>query len=154
VSNKVKPVPDEGGGPTPYLAVRNAPAAIDVYKQAFGAVELMRMAEDSGKIGHAELKIGSGKIMLSDEYPEMETSSPETIGGTPVTLHLYVEDVDAVVKRAVDNGAKLLRPVEDQFYGDRAGKIADPFGHQWFLATHTEDVPGDEIMRRAKALFG
>ena len=154
MSNNVKPIPDGYAGPTPYMTVSNGAAAIDFYKQVFGAVEKMRMAEDSGKIGHAELQIGGGIVMLSDEYLEMDARSPQTVGGTPVTIHLYVEDVDATVERAVARGAKVLRPVADQFYGDRAGKIADPFGHQWFLATHREDVSEEEIKRRAKALFG
>ena len=154
MSNNVKPIPDGYAGPTPYMTVSNAAAAIDFYKGVFGAVEKMRIAEDSGRIGHAELEISGGILMLSDEYPEMDARAPQTVGGTPVTIHLYLEDVDAVVERAVARGAKLLRPVADQFYGDRAGKIADPFGHQWFLCTHKEDVSEEEIKRRAKALFG
>jgi PhnB protein len=150
----VKPIPDGYAGPTPYLTVGNTPAAIEFYKYAFGAVEKLRMAEDSGKVGHAELAISGGILMLSDEYPEMDARTPQSVGGTPVTIHLYLEDVDAAVARAVEKGAKLLRPVEDEFYGDRAGKILDPFGHQWFLATHKEDVPEEEARRRAKALFG
>ena len=114
----------------------------------------MRMAAPDGKIGHAELKIGTARFMLSDEYPEMGVRSPESIGGSPVTLHLYVEDVDATFAQAVAAGAKVVRPVEDQFYGDRAGKLVDPFGHSWFLATHKEDVAVEERKRRAEKLFG
>jgi PhnB protein len=139
---------------TPYLTVSNGAKAIEFYQQAFGAIEEMRMAAPGGKIGHAELKIGTALLMLSDEYPEMDVRSPESIGGTPVTLHLYVEDVDATFAQAVAAGAKVMRPVEDQFYGDRAGKLVDPFGHCWFLATHKEDVALEEMKRRAEKLFG
>lgn len=150
----VKPVPDGKSAPTPYLAVGNGAAAIEYYKNVFGAVETLRITEDSGRIGHAELTIGSGGIMLSDEYPEMDVRSPLTIGGSPVTLHLYVEDVDATFERAVAAGAKVVRPLADQFYGDRAGKLIDPFGHQWFLSTHKEDISEEEMKRRAKELYG
>jgi PhnB protein len=148
------PVPDNQSGPTPYLTVNSGAAAIDFYKSAFGAVELMRIQEDNGRVGHAELKIGGGIIMVSDEYPEMGVCSPQTVGGSPVAIHLYVEDVDAVFSRAIAAGSKELRPVEDQFYGDRAGKLADPFGHLWFLATHKEDLTGEEIAGRARAMMG
>jgi PhnB protein len=154
MTSKVNPVPEGKSAPTPYLAVRNGAAAIDFYKSVFGAVETLRIQEESGRIGHAELAIGQGGIMLSDEYPEMDVRGPETIGGTPVTLHLYVDDVDATVERAVAAGAKVLRPIADQFYGDRAGKIADPFGHHWFLSTHKEDISEEEMKRRAKELYG
>jgi PhnB protein len=112
------------------------------------------IAAPDGKIGHAELKIGTARFMLSDEYPDMGVRSPESIGGSPVTLHLYVEDVDATFAQAVAAGAKVVRPVDDQFYGDRAGKLVDPFGHFWFLATHKEDVATEEMKRRAEKLFG
>jgi PhnB protein len=138
---------------TPYLTVRNASAAIDFYKAAFGATEQYRI-EHGGAVGHAELTIGGSMLMLSDEFPEMDVLGPETRGGSAVCLHLYVPDVDAVVARAVAAGAKILRPVEDQFYGDRGGKIVDPFGHVWWFATHKEDVSPEEIKRRAAALYG
>ena len=150
----VKPIPDGQSALTPYLTVRDAAKAIEFYQRAFGAIEELRMAAPGGKIGHAEMKIGSGRIMLSDEYPEMDVRSPETIGGSPVMMHLYVEDVDATFAQAVAAGAKVVRPLEDQFYGDRAGKLVDPFGHSWFLATHKEDVAPEEIKRRAEKMFG
>ena len=150
----VKPIPDGQSALTPYLTVSNGAKAIEFYQKAFGAIEEMRMAAPDGKIGHAELKIGAARFMLSDEYPEMDVRSPESIGGSPVTLHLYVEDVDATFAQAVAAGAKVVRPVEDQFYGDRAGKLVDPFGHSWFLATHKEDVAMEEMKLRAAKLFG
>jgi PhnB protein len=136
---------------TPYICCKNAAAAIEFYKKAFGATEKMRLAEPDGKVGHAELDINGALIMLADEYPDYHSLSPQTIGGTPVTLTMQVEKVDDVVKQALDAGAKLLRPVEDQFYGERAGQIEDPFGHQWFLMTHIEDVSPEEMQRRAMA---
>lgn len=139
---------------TPYLCVRDAASAIEFYKKAFGATELMRLADPNGKIGHAEIKIGDAPIMLADEFPEMDFRSPQSLGGSPVTIVLYVEDVDALASQAVAAGAKVLRPVEDQFYGDRMGKLADPFGHVWSVATHKEDVSPEEMRRRAAALFG
>jgi len=154
MTKAVNPIPDDRHGVTPYLHVRGAASAIEFYAQAFGAVEVMRMAEPSGTVGHAELRIGGGTIFLSDEYPDMSVRGPQTLGGSPVTLHLYVDDVDAVAARAVQAGAKVVRPIEDQFYGDRAGKLEDPFGHVWWLATHKEDVPPDEMHKRAAALFG
>ena len=138
---------------TPYLTVRGGSKAISFYQKAFGAKEIIRIGDPAGKIGHAELQIGTGRIMLSDEYPEMGTQSPETVGGTPTMLHLYVEDVDAVAKQAVAAGAVIERPVEDQFYGDRGGKLRDPFGHVWWIATHIEDLSPDEMKRRAEATF-
>lgn len=149
-----KPIPEGYHTLTPYLSIRNAAAALDFYKRAFGADETFRIAGADGKIGHAEIRIGDSAIMLSDEFPEMGAKSPETIGGSPVMLHLYVEDVDALVDRAVKAGGKLERPVADQFYGDRGGMITDPFGHRWWIATHVEDVPPDELERRSKAAFG
>jgi PhnB protein len=154
MSNSVKPIPDGYRGAIPYLTVKNAAAAIDFYKQAFGAAELMRMTAPDGKIGHAEIKIGDAILMLSDEYPEMNVLSPETIGGSPVVIHLYVENVDVTAGQAIAAGAKVVRPVEDQFYGDRAGKFTDPFGHHWWLATHKEDVAPEEMKKRAAALYG
>lgn len=146
----VKPIPDGYPQVTPYLCVDRAADAIDFYTDVFGATERMRMPAPDGKIGHAELQIGDSLIMLSDEFPEMNVRAPKSIGGTPTTLSLYVEDVDRVVQRAVDRGATLLRPVENQFYGDRSGQIEDPFGHRWGIATHVEDVPPDEMQRRAE----
>jgi PhnB protein len=154
MSNSIKPIPDGYRGAIPYLTVKNAAAAIDFYKQAFGAAELMRMTAPDGKIGHAEIKIGDAILMLSDEYPEMNVLSPETIGGSPVVIHLYVENVDVTAGQAIAAGAKVVRPVEDQFYGDRAGKFTDPFGHHWWLATHKEDVAPEEMKKRAAALYG
>jgi PhnB protein len=151
---KTNYIPDGYHTATPYLIVGGAARALDFYKQAFGATELMRFDAPDGKIGHAEIKIGNSRIMLADEHPEMDARSPQTIGGTPVGLMLYLEDCDAVTARAVSLGAKVLKPVQDQFYGDRSGAILDPFGHKWFLATHREDVSPEELQKRAAALFG
>jgi PhnB protein len=136
----------------PYLCVRAAASAIDFYKRAFGAVEALRIEHD-GRVGHAELEIGDARIMLSDEFPDYEALSPSTLGGAAVLIHLYVEDVDAFTRRAAEHGLKELRPVADQFYGDRGGKFEDPFGHRWWIASHIEDVEPDEIRRRAAALY-
>ena len=148
----VKPIPDGYPQITPYLYVDGASAAIEFYRTVFGATERMRMDAPGGKIGHAELEIGDSLIMLSDEYPDMGARAPKTIGGTPVMLNVYVEDVDAVFARAIDAGATARRPVQDQFYGDRTGQFEDPFGHQWNVATHVEDVPPDEMAKRAAAM--
>jgi len=147
----VKAIPDEYPTITPYLCVDDGAAAIDFYTRVFGAKERMRMPAPDGRIGHAELTVGDSVLMLSDEYPEMEIRGPKTVGGTPVTLSIYVEDVDDVVARAVTAGAKLRREVQDQFYGDRSGQIEDPFGHVWSVQTHVEDVAPDEMQRRAAA---
>jgi PhnB protein len=144
-----KPIPDGYHTLTPYLIVDDAARAIEFYKAAFGATEVMRMPGPGGRIGHAEVRIGDSPVMLADEFPEMGAKSRRTIGGSPVMLYLYVEDVDAVIARAVAAGAKLVRPVEDQFYGDRVGAVEDPSGLQWFVSTHKEDVPPDELRRRA-----
>jgi PhnB protein len=136
----VKPVPDGYHTATPYLIVQNATKAIEFYKQAFGATELMRMPGPGGKIMHAEIKIGDSPIMLADESPEMGHRSPQSLGGTPVSLLLYLNDVDAQFKQAVASGATVQRPVRDEFYGDRMGTVIDPFGHVWSLATHKEDL--------------
>jgi PhnB protein len=133
---------------TPYLCCKDAARAIEFYKKAFGATENMRLAEPSGRIGHAELRIGAGVIMLSDEYPEMDVRSPESLGGSPVGIHVYVSDVDAIAAQAAAAGAKILRPVADQFYGDRSGTLEDPFGHRWFIATRKEAVSSDEMQKR------
>jgi PhnB protein len=146
---KVKPIPDGYPQITPYLTIGGASAAIDYYGKVFGAKERLRMAEPDGKIGHGELEIGDSLIMLSDEYPDRGIIGPRTIGGTPVTISIYVEDVDAIYDRAVQAGAKALRPVENQFYGDRSGQFEDPFGHRWSVATHVEDVSAEEMAKRA-----
>jgi len=138
---------------TPYLVVKGASEAIAFYEQAFGAKETMRLAEPSGRIGHAELKIGETTIMIADEYPEMGFCGPQSLGGSPVTLVLQVADVDAVATRAVAAGATVLIAVKDQFYGERSGRIRDPFGHVWIISTHIEDVPSDELQRRYTALM-
>lgn len=151
MANQVKPIPDGFEGATPYLAIQGAADAIEFYKRAFGATETMRIQEPGGRIGHAELKIGKANIMLSDEYPEMGVRGPHTLGGSAVTIHLYVEDVDALAAKAIAAGAQVLRPVADQFYGDRGGKFEDPYGHLWYFATHTEDVSPEEMQRRAKS---
>lgn len=150
----VKPIPDGYPQVAPYLCVDGAAEAIDFYSSVFGATERTRMAAPEGKIGHAELQIGDSVIMLSDEFPEMDVRSPKAIGASSVTLSVYVEDVDAVVERAVGAGATALRPVEDQFYGDRSGGFEDPFGHRWSVATHIEDVSEDEMARRAAEAMG
>jgi PhnB protein len=142
-----KPIPDGYHAVTPYLIV--ADGAIGFYKTAFGATERMRLTTPDGKIGHAELIIGDSLVMLADEYPAHGARSPQAFGGSPVMLHLYVEDVDKVVAQAAAAGASIVRPVQDQFYGDRSGSVTDPFGHTWHIATHIEDVPPDEIDRRA-----
>jgi len=145
----VKPVPDGYPRVTPYLIVDGAGAAIDFYTSVLGATERMRMPAPEGRIGHAELELGNSVIMLADESPEMGARAPGTVGGTPVSLHVYVEDVDAVFDRALKAGAKELRAVEDRFYGDRTGGFEDPFGHRWDVASHVEDVPPDEMEKRA-----
>jgi len=151
MSDKVKPIPDGYGSVTPYLIVNGAARAIEFYKQAFGATETFRMEGPGGRVGHAEIKIGDSHVMLADEHPEMGARGPQTIGGSPISLVLYVEDVDATVSQAVEAGAKLTRPVKNQFYGDRTGGIEDPFGHAWYVATHVEDVSEEEMHKRAAA---
>jgi len=147
----VKPIPEGYHTVTPYLILNEASEAVAFYKRALGASEVLRMDDPSGKIHHAEISIGGSRIMLADEHPDIQALSPKTIGGSPVSIHLYVEDVDGAVERAVASGAKLIRPVTDQFYGDRVGGIEDPFGYRWFIATHKEDLTMDEIRRRAAA---
>ena len=152
---RVKPVPAGYHAVTPYLSVRGAAEAIDFYKKALGAKELMRMPGPEGKIGHAEIQIGDSRVMLADEYPEMNFTGPASYGGTSVHLHVYLPNVDAQVAKALKAGAKLVRPVKDQFYGDRLGTIEDPFGHVWHLATHVEDLSKAEMKKRAaKAAAG
>ena len=147
----VKPIPDGYYTVTPYLYIKGAAAALEFYKKAFGAKELFRM-DWNGKLGHAEMQIGNSRVMMADEFPEMGARGPKTIGGSAVGLMLYVEDVDAVVKQAVAAGATLKKPVENQFYGDRSGFLEDPFGHGWYVSTHIEDVPMDELKKRAAAM--
>ena len=144
------PIPEDYPRVTPYLIVDGASEAIDFYKSVLGAEERMRMGGPDGRVGHAELEIGSSVVMLADEQPERDALAPGTVGGTSVSLHVYVEDSDAVFERAIDAGAKSLRPVEDQFYGDRLGSFEDPFGHRWHVATHVEDVPEEEMSKRAE----
>ena len=153
MKTKIKPVPDGYHTATPYLIITNAAKAIEFYKEVFGATELTRLALPDGKVGHAEIQIGDSRIMLADEFPEWDARSPQTIGGSAVFIMLYVDDVDAFVARAVAGGAKLFKPVEDQFYGDRSGSITDPFGHKWTIATHKEDVSPEEMKKRASALL-
>ena len=136
---------------TPNLVVRDCAKAIEFYKRAFGATELLRMADPQGRVGHAEIKIGDSVIMLADEHPAMGYRGPRSLGGSSVSILLYLEDVDGVFERAVKAGAKAQRPVADQFYGDRSGTLEDPFGHVWTVATHVEDVPPEEMQRRAEA---
>jgi PhnB protein len=149
----VSPIPAGYHGVTPYLIVNGAARALPWYVQAFGARELMRLSGPDGKIGHAEIEIGCSNVMLADEFLERDAKSPANFGGSPVSLHLYVPDVDATVARAIEAGAELKRPVEDQFYGDRMGTLLDPFGHTWHISTHIEDVTPDELERRAAELF-
>ncbi|HVE65374.1 MAG TPA: VOC family protein [Thermoanaerobaculia bacterium] len=150
--SKVKPIPEGYHTVTPYLCCRDAAAAIEFYKKAFGATEVMRMPDPSGKVGHAELQIGDSRVMLADEFPEIGFLSPATVGGSPVMIHLYVEDVDTTANRAVAAGATVTRPVADQFYGDRGGQFQDPFGHKWYVSTHKEDLTPEEIGKRAAAM--
>jgi PhnB protein len=146
----VKPVPEGYRTATPYLIIRGAAEAIEFYKRAFGATEVLRMADPQGRVGHAEIRIGDSVIMLADEHPSFGYRGPRSLGGSSVSILLYMEDVDAVFERAVKAGGRLLRPVTDQFYGDRSGTLEDPFGHVWTVATHVEDVEPEEMRRRAE----
>ena len=148
----VKPIPEGYHSVTPYLIVRGASAAIEFYQKAFGAVELFRFPSPDGKIGHAEIKIGDSPIMLADEHPEMGYQGPHSIGGSPVSLMIYLEDVDSVFNQAVNAGATVKETLQDKFYGDRIGTVIDPFGHVWHLSTHKEDVSTEEMQERMKAL--
>ena len=145
-AKQIEPAPQPSAF-VPYLCYRDAAAAIDFYKRAFGATELMRLAEPGGKIGHAELQVGNAVFMLSDEYPDYDALSAETIGGSPIKLHLYVADVDQFAERAIAQGATLSRPIEDESYGDRSGQLKDPFGYTWIVATHKKDVPVAEMQK-------
>lgn len=144
----VKPIPDGYHSVTPYLIVSGAAAAIEFYKRAFGATELVRMPGPGGKVMHAEVKIGDSPVMLADEVPEMGHRGPQALGGTPVSIMLYVQDADKTFNQAVAAGAKVVRPLQDQFYGDRSGTITDPYGHVWTIGTHKEDLTPEEIDRR------
>jgi PhnB protein len=149
----VKPVPPGFHTVTAYLRIRGAAEALEFYRKAFGAEERYRMAMPDGKVGHAEIKIGDSIVMLADEFPDWNVKGPQSLGGTSVGICLYVEDSDAAFQRAIDAGATVLRPLQDQFYGDRSGTVTDPFGHEWTLSTHKENVPPDELERRAKEMF-
>ena|SRR6185436_9098210 len=149
----VKSIPEGYHTVTPYLVVKNAAEAIEFYKRAFGASELLRMDGPDGTVGHAEIRIGDSPVMLADEYPDMGFRSPQSLGGAAVSLVVYVENVDEVFQRAVAAGAKELRPVKDQFYGDRSGTVEDPFGHVWTVSTHMEDVSHEEMRRRAEEML-
>jgi PhnB protein len=150
----VKPIPDGYPQVIPYLSVNGAEAAIDFYVKVFGATEKVRMPGPDGQIGHAELQIGDSLVMLADSNPDMGGKTPAELGGTPVTMMVYIEDVDAVFDRAINAGATAERKVEDQFYGDRAGQFVDPFGHKWFIATHVEDISPEEMEKRAAKAMG
>ena len=147
----VKPIPEGYHAITPYLIIKGAAKAIDFYKKAFGAAEVLRLDCGNDQIMHAEIKIGDSMVMLADEFPDMGYKGPQAYGGSSVGLMIYVENVDARFNQAVAAGAKVTKPLQDQFYGDRSGTVTDPFGHVWTLATHKEDVPPDEIKRRFEA---
>jgi PhnB protein len=151
--NKVKPIPEGHRTVTPYLAIKNAAKALEFYKRAFGASESYKLMMPDGRLGHAEIRLGDSIVMLSDEFPEFGGKAPETLGGSPVSIHLYVEDVDKFFEKALAAGAKERKPVMDQFYGDRSGQLEDPFGHLWWVATHKENVAPAEIEKRAHAMF-
>ena len=154
MADKVKAVPEGTHTITPHLSVREAAKAIEFYQKAFGAQVLFVHKMPDGKVMHATLLIGDSRLMLADEFPGMGTPAPQTLGGSPVLLNLYVEDVDALFNQAVAAGAKVTMPLANQFWGDRYGQIVDPFGHSWALGSHVEDVPQEEMERRANAIFG
>jgi PhnB protein len=151
--NEVKKIPEGYHSITPALIVKNGDAAIEFYKKGFGAEERCRMKSPDGRVAHAELKLGDSVFMLSDEYPEMKCHSPNSIGGSPVSMYVYVEDVDSLFDKAVSAGAKVLDPVKDQFWGDRHGRLEDPFGHLWSIATHKKDLSEEEMKSAAEAAF-
>ena len=151
MAGQVKPIPPGYHAVTPYLCIKGAADAIDFYKRAFGASEVFRMAQPDGRIAHAEVQLGDSRVMLADEFPDMNFRGPQAVGGSPVHIHLYVDNVDAVFGQALAAGAKSVRPVQDQFYGDRSGTLLDPYGHTWHVSTHTEDVAPDELQKRAAA---
>jgi PhnB protein len=149
----VKAIPAGHHTASPYLAIKNAAEALEFYKKAFGANEIYKLMMPDGRLGHAEMRVGDSIIMMADEFPEYGGKAPQTLGGSPVSIYLYVEDVDAFFKKALAAGAKERKPVMDQFYGDRSGQLEDPFGHLWWVATHKEDVAPEEIQKRAEAMF-
>ena len=151
MAKAVKPIPEGYQAVTPYLSVAGAAQALDFYEKAFGAREIMRVESPGGKVGHAEIEIGGSRIMMADEFPDMGFRGPKSYGGSPVHIHLYVEDADRTVEQAVAAGAKVIRAVANQFYGDRSGSVEDPFGHVWHIATHMEDLTSEEIQQRAGA---
>jgi len=151
--SEVKKIPEGYHSITPALIVKDGNAAIEFYKKGFGAEERHRMKSPDGRIGHAELRIGDSIVMLTDEFPEMKCLSPKSIGGSPVSMYIYVEDVDDTINKAVSAGAKVLDPVKDQFWGDRHGRIEDPFGHLWFIATHKKDLSSEEMKKAAEEAF-
>ena len=154
MKNTTKAIPDGFNTLTPHLVVKGASQAIDFYKKAFGAEEIKRMPGPDGKsLIHAELKIGNSRLMLVDEFPEMNARGPETMGGTPVTIHMFVEDADAVFNRALGAGAQVRMPLADMFWGDRYGVVSDPFGHLWSIATHKEDLTPEEMGKRMQDAF-
>lgn len=154
MNNQVKPIPSGFHTLTPHLVVKDASQAIEFYKKAFGAEELSRAPGPDGKsLMHADLKVGDSHLFLVDEFPEMDCRGPQSIGGTPVTIHMYVEDVDTAFEKALAAGAQVRMPVADMFWGDRYGVLTDPFGHAWSLATHKEDLSEEEIGKRAEAAF-
>lgn len=151
--SSVKPIPIGHRTVTPYLSIKNGAQALEFYKKAFGATENFKLMMPDGRLGHAEIKLGDSVIMLADEFPEHGGKSPQTLGGSPVSIHLYVENVDTFFQKAVSAGAKERKAVTDQFYGDRAGQLEDPFGHLWWVATHKEDVSSEEMQKRVQAMF-
>jgi len=152
MAGQVRPIPEGYHSVTPYLIIKGAAKALEFYQRAFGAKETIRMPGPGGKITHAEMRIGNSIVMLADEHPEINARSPESFGGSPVMIHLYVEDVDAVFNQAVAAGAKVERALADQFYGDRTGGVKDPFGYSWYIATHKEDVSPAEMQKRMAAM--
>jgi PhnB protein len=149
----VKAIPAGHHTVAPYLAIKDAAKALEFYKKAFGATESYKLLLPDGRLGHGEIRLGDSLIMLSDEFPEYGGKAPQALGGSPVSIHLYVEDVDAFFKRALAAGAKARKPVTDQFYGDRSGQLEDPFGHLWWVATHKEDISPEEMQTRVRAMF-
>jgi PhnB protein len=154
MTKAVKPIPDGHHAVTPYLIVKGAASAIEFYKKALGAREMLRVPAPASRIGHAELRFGDSVVMLADEFPDIGARGPQSFGGSPVSIHLYVEDVDAVFRQAIAAGATLVNPVKDQFYGDRMGSFTDPFGHTWHVATHIEDLSPEELQKRAAKAHG
>ncbi|HKQ20692.1 MAG TPA: VOC family protein [Nitrososphaeraceae archaeon] len=151
--NEIEKIPKDYHSITPALIVKNGDEAIEFYKNGFGVEERSRMKGPDGRVAHAELKLGDSVFMLSDEYPEMKCLSPKTIGGSPVSMYVYVDDVDSIFNKAISAGAKVLDPVKDQFWGDRHGRLEDPFGHLWSIATHKKDLSEEEMKKAAEAAF-